>query len=118
SHVGFQHASLVLRNQTALEIQLVRQDNELEVVEINTGYYRLPQDRLTGSFSVVDNETLNRKLSPNILDRIEGQVSGLQFDRRSATGENAGSLGLRVRGVGTIESSEYPLIILDGFPYE
>ena len=118
SFLGFHTQSVVLTSERMLTVTLTADYRELEAVEISTGYYILPQERLTGSFSVVDNEAFNRKLSPNILDRLEGQVPGLQFDRRSASGEDAGTLGLRVRGVGTIESSEYPLIVVDGFPYE
>lgn len=96
------------------EIELRPLGNTLEEVEINTGFYQVPRERATGSFTHVDNETLNRVVGGNILQRLEGIASGVQFT--NANGTSPGDI--RVRGLATIESNEEPLIVVDNFPYD
>lgn len=90
-------------------------DGAIEEIEIlSTGFYQLPKERATGSFSHVNNELLNRSMGSNILQRLDGVVSGLQFV--SPNGTDAADI--RVRGLATINSDASPLVILDNFPYE
>src|SRR5690606_934800 len=51
----------------------------IEEVQVNTGYQRLPKERATGSFVFLDSALLARRVSTNILDRLEGVTSGLIF---------------------------------------
>lgn len=89
----------------------------LKSVEIvSTGYQRLPKERATGSFVLVDSAQLNRKVSTDIFSRLEGITSGLLFNR-SASGADFGNLNLSVRGRSTIYANDQPLIILDDFPF-
>lgn len=119
SHVGYATQRIAVNEQTALlDIQMSKMDNVLDVVEVSTGYYNVPLDRATGSFAHVDNALLNRNVSMDIIGRLEGVVPGLQFDRRSLTGEQGGGPELRIRGLATLESEASPLIVVDGFPYE
>ncbi|TJZ63010.1 SusC/RagA family TonB-linked outer membrane protein [Sphingobacterium olei] len=104
----------VARAQSDLKITLVADEKAIEVVEISTGYYRLPKERATGSFVHIDNTLLDRNPSPNILQRLEGVASGVQFVNAGGNSSN----DIRVRGLSTIESNAQPLIILDNFPYE
>src|SRR5690606_26383281 len=57
---------------------------------------------------------LNRSMGGNILQRLEGMVSGVQFVDPGVGSTSA----IRVRGLSTIESDETPLVVLDNFPYE
>ncbi|SEN42370.1 TonB-linked outer membrane protein, SusC/RagA family [bacterium A37T11] len=120
SFVGYVTSILFVKPGTQnIRISLVPESGELQVVEVNTGYYSVPKERATGSFTHIDNELLNRSVSTNLLERLEGVTNGLQFDRRSITGEGiSAEPELRVRGLSTIESNSRPLIIVDNFPYE
>lgn len=92
----------------------------LKGVVVSTGFYQVPQERATGSFAHIDNELLNRSVSTNVLDRLEGVTPSLLFDRRSISGENLTESRpeLKLRGIATIESDDSPLIVLNNFPYE
>jgi TonB-linked SusC/RagA family outer membrane protein len=94
--------------------------NSLKEIEINTGYYQISPERATGSFTHLDNTLINRNVSTNILDRLEGVANGLNFDRRHLSVNNTVQTRPRIeiRGLSTIESNKDPLIILDNFPYE
>lgn len=115
SHVGYITACVPVEGTVQeLKIYLEADPAVLQEVVVNTGYYKLPRERVTGSFEHVDNKLLNRSVGPNILSRLEGIASGVQFVNPNGTS----SSDIRVRGLSTIESDETPLIVLDNFPYE
>ncbi|SEN01238.1 TonB-linked outer membrane protein, SusC/RagA family [bacterium A37T11] len=89
-----------------------------EVVIVNTGYQTLPKERATGSFSFVDNITLNRTVGPDILSRLKGVTSGLLFDPNTSSLSGDGTLGINIRGRSTIYSNADPIIVLDNFIYD
>jgi len=84
-------------------------------VTVQTGFQSIPRERATGSFAVLDNELVNRRVSSNILDRLEGVTPGVIF------GKNSGEDRINIRGRSTLEAlnnQAAPLIVLDNFPYE
>ena len=119
-HVAYQSKEYLLSKQINQTVYLLPIEGDIEEIEvINTGYFSAPKERLSGSFTHIDNKLLNRSPSPNLLDRLEGISNGLQFDRGGLSGEDTeGSPLLRVRGASTIISDARPLIIVDNFPYE
>lgn len=100
-------------SQSFIEVGMRRAEQQMEIVEIQTGYYSLPRERATGSFVHINNVDLNRISSSNVLERLDGVVPGVQFV--TPGGRTGGDI--RVRGLATIESEDAPLIILDNFPY-
>ncbi len=80
----------------------------------NTGYQVINKNH-PGSFDVVDNELFNRRVSTNILERIENITPGVLFDKSEMlTAENR----FLIRGRNSIFSNVAPLIVLDNFPYD
>jgi TonB-linked SusC/RagA family outer membrane protein len=114
SHLGFRPLEIRARRDLG-EIKLMEFSGQLNEVEIvSTGYQHIPKERATGSFVLVDSTLLNRRVSTNILDRLDGVTSGLIFNRNK-TGNTP---DISVRGRSTIASDANPLIILDNFPYD
>lgn len=93
-----------------------REFNLKSVEIVSTGYQRIPKERATGSFVLVDSAQLNRKVSTDIFSRLEGITSGLLFNR-STSASDLGALNLSIRGRSTIYANDQPLIILDDFPF-
>lgn len=117
SYIGMHthRMELVLPLQQPLRIQLEPQALELGAVEIvSTGYQSLPKERATGSFVFLDSQLVQRKVSANILDRLEDVTSGLIFNR----GPQAAGDPITIRGRSTIYANSSPLIIVDNFPYD
>lgn len=120
-HIGYKVKRVAISPSTSspLLIQLDADDNTLEEVVINTGYYRAPRERATGSFTHIDNQLISRSVSQNILDRLEGVTHSMLFDRRNLIEEDVeGEPEIRIRGITTIEGNSAPLIIVDNFPFE
>lgn len=119
SFIGYESKTVKVESPYNQIVYLNTLYQDLEEVTINTGYYQLPKERATGSFSFVDEQTFNRNASPDIIDRLEGVVPGLVFDKRNVAAESiSSSTKLRIRGESSIYSSTEPLIVLDDFPYE
>ncbi|HXB09754.1 MAG TPA: SusC/RagA family TonB-linked outer membrane protein [Puia sp.] len=98
-----------------LTIQLHSRAGTLEAVVVHTGYQDQRKLNTTGSFDQVDNDLLNRRVAPNILDHIDGVTSGVIFNKNLGSAPNQSSIS--VRGRSTIFGNPNPLIVVDNFPY-
>ncbi|WP_367915791.1 SusC/RagA family TonB-linked outer membrane protein [Leadbetterella sp. DM7] len=114
THVGYERVYWPLNGDPKVffEIRLKSGHLELDEVVISTGYQQIPRERMTGSFSQVDRELFNRRVSPDILARLEDVVPGLIFNRRH------GANNISIRGRNTISGDGQPLIVVDNFPFE
>lgn len=98
-----------------LTIEMHSRAGTLEAVVVHTGYQDQRKLHTTGSFDEVDNDLLNRRVAPNILDHIDGVTSGVLFNKNVATNLNQPTIS--VRGQSTIFGNSNPLVVVDNFPY-
>ncbi|MET0394432.1 MAG: carboxypeptidase-like regulatory domain-containing protein, partial [Chitinophagaceae bacterium] len=85
-------------------------------IQVSTGYQVIPKERATGSFTFIDNKLFNRRVSMNVLDRLDGVASGLLFNRNKKAAANEAQI--TIRGRSTIFGQPDPLIVIDNFPYD
>ena len=115
SFIGYASVEVVISNQSALDIQMTEDIATLsEVTIVSTGYQQVPKERATGSFVQLDQQLVNRRVSTDILSRLEDVTSGLIFNRNVAGKTN----DISIRGTSTIFSNTHPLIVIDNFPYD
>ncbi|PZR31433.1 MAG: SusC/RagA family TonB-linked outer membrane protein, partial [Azospira oryzae] len=115
SFIGYAAMEIPIGNQTRLDIKLVEDIATLnEVVIISTGYQSLPKERATGAFVQVDNSLVNRRVSTDIMSRLEDVTSGLIFNRNVPGKTN----DISIRGQSTLFANTKPLIVIDNFPYD
>lgn len=75
-----------------------------------TGYQTLKREDVTGSFQTLSSKDLDKRYVSSLRGRLAGLVPGLvDYD-------NGVSSGLVIRGVGTLNASTSPLIVVDGLP--
>src|SRR5690606_30652836 len=62
-----------LANRPEINVTLRFIYSELQEVDVslNTGYQNIPKERATGSFVQIDHEMLNRRVSTDIISRLE-----------------------------------------------
>ncbi len=131
SFVGYktQQVDLGKNASNTLNIILRSVPSELqEVAIVSTGYQSLPKVRATGSYDLIDNSLIDRSVTTNILDRINGIASGVLFNNSFAfnsifTGasSNVRLTGITVRGTSTLNPVNVgtdPLIVMDNFPFD
>ncbi|HEY0676659.1 MAG TPA: SusC/RagA family TonB-linked outer membrane protein [Chitinophagaceae bacterium] len=115
THVSLESYEMKIgEDQKEITVSLRTKVSQLsDVTVVNTGYQELPKERVTGSFSKMDNETFNFKVGADILSRLDGLVNGVYFDSR-----NKDNIKIQIRGLYTLdESMAKPLIVVDNFPY-
>lgn len=118
SYVGFKDTIFRIEKGmmgSVLKIYLSPLDNRMDEVIVSTGFQKIPKDRATGSFDLIDNKLFNRQVSTDVISRLEGIASSLLFDHRENVGDGA---SFSIRGLSTIYSNTKPLIVLNDFPYE
>jgi TonB-linked SusC/RagA family outer membrane protein len=119
THVSMEVFELKVSGKTELVINLKTKVAALGDVQIvaNTGYQTVKPNETNGSFSVIDNKTLNQQVGTNILKRLEGVTQGVLFDSKPlANTQRKGNI--TIRGFSSINGPMDPLIILDGFIYD
>ncbi|MBD1430168.1 hypothetical protein [Sphingobacterium litopenaei] len=74
----------IISAEDTLQIELQQLHQYIDEVVVSTGYYNIPKERATGSFTHVGNKLIQREPSTNILDRLEGVANGVNFIRGTA----------------------------------
>lgn len=116
SITGYQTVRIPVTTATTLTILLSPITAELESVVVATGYQSIPVERTTGSFTALNSSLLQRRVSTNIIDRLDGVASGLLFNRNKTP--NANESSILIRGRSTLFASPEPLVVVDNFPYD
>ncbi|MEJ8818555.1 SusC/RagA family TonB-linked outer membrane protein [Lacibacter sp. H407] len=112
SAVGYFSKETPNNERGLLTVRLQKKPNELSEVIVSSGFQKLPKERATGSFEIINAELINRRVSTNLLERLEG-VSSVYFDNRRGAAEP-----LTIRGRSTFLGNAAPMIIVDNVPYE
>src|SRR5690606_1477314 len=115
SFIGYTTAEVDVGSRTVIDIRLEADVTTLrEVTIMSTGYQELPRERVTGSFTHVDQDLFNRTVGTDFISRLENVTNGLVFNRN---GEGR-SIDISIRGMSTINSNTQPLIVVDNFPFD
>lgn len=123
SYVGYEELQHVVKSKTgSLYFSLKQAVNKLNDVEVvSTGYQTLPRERATGSFGIVTAKDLVKIPSTSILERLMGQVAGVDISTATVAGKTR-SGSIQIRGLSTIPGytteskvSMDPLLVVDGF---
>lgn len=117
TYIGYTTVHAIINKNTLFPLRVHLQNGtgpQLDSVTVyNTGYQALSKERATGSFTSVDNKTLNLQIGSDILNRLESVTSSVAFNKKNNTAPS-----ISVRGLSTINGPTAPLIILDNFPFE
>lgn len=115
SGIGFktmQSALLAGASSATADVTMVKDELNLDEV-IVTGTSVGTTRRQIGSYiSTVKAEDLTKGATSNILAALQGKTAGAQITQNS--GDPAGGISVRLRGISSISSSSEPLYIVDG----
>ena len=111
SFVGFETQEISVGNKTTIDVQLKTDSKVLsEVVVI--GYGTVKKSDLTGAVATIKAEQLMDKPVPNVSQALQGKIAGVEVSVNSNAPGAAAKV--RVRGLGSINSSLDPLYVVDG----
>lgn len=113
SYIGYETQNVSI----ASDMKVVMKDNNVldEAVVIGYGSAR-KIGTVVGSVSKVDGEKISAMPTANIADAMQGQVAGLQVFNNTGDVGDLNSTSFYIRGVGSLEASNEPLVVVDGTP--
>lgn len=114
SFIGYETATVDVGNATDLKIVLTESSTLDEVVVV--GYGTVKKSDLTGAVSSLKAEQLNPGANVSVDQMMQGRAAGVQITQSSS--EPGGGLSIRVRGSSSINASNEPLYVIDGFPID
>ena len=115
SYQGFRSQEIKIGAQREINVSLQTDVNELDEVVI-IGYGNTTKKDLTGSVVTIKSKDLEAVRSPTADEFLQGRVSGLLLTQTS--GQPGGATSVRIRGSGSINASNEPLYVIDGFPVD
>ena len=110
SYIGFK--TVTVNAAPNLNITMEEDNATLEELVV-TGYTAQRKADLTGSVAVVSTDDLKTSPDPDPMRALQGRVPGMTI---TGNGSPIGTGTVRIRGVGSINSSQDPLFIIDGVP--
>ncbi|MDR6760306.1 TonB-linked SusC/RagA family outer membrane protein [Flavobacterium sp. 2755] len=113
SYVGYDTKEVAIAGQTTIKVSLVPSSKSLNEVVI-VGYGTQKKKNVLGAISSVKSDALVLSSAPSVLTALQGKVAGLQIVQNSA--QPGGGFNIQIRGAGSINASNDPLVVIDGFP--
>ena len=115
SFVGMTMQEIAFTGQTTIDAAM--QSDAVDVGEVMVvAYGTAKKESFTGSAEVVSAEKLEKRVAANVTKAIDGQIAGVQAT--SGSGQPGSGASIRIRGFGSINSSNAPLYVVDGVPYD
>ncbi|MCW2263749.1 MULTISPECIES: SusC/RagA family TonB-linked outer membrane protein [Sphingobacterium] len=122
--VGYKPLELDYTSGVSLHVQLYASENQLDEVEVvSTGFQKIPKERATGSFEFVDNKLLNKRVGPNIIDRLENASVSTMFSKDGQFTDrfryvDVPQYQFNIRGNTKMSGKAGMTIVLDNIVYE
>ena len=111
SSIGYAKQEIPVGNRAELNVSMQADDRSLDEVVV-VGYGTVRKSDLTGSVAAIKGEKLLDRQATNVAQALQGRIPGVDV------GVNSSAPGyqprVRIRGVGSINSSLDPLYVVDG----
>jgi TonB-linked SusC/RagA family outer membrane protein len=116
SSIGYarqlQQVSLEGQETITLDITLVEDITQLDEVLVVGSTLRSNKRELGNNISSVSTKSLENSGSSNLFSALQGKVPGAQITQNS--GDPAGGITIRLRGVKSLQGNSDPLYVIDG----
>ncbi len=110
SYLGYMETNIPIGNQTTINVALEESMEGLDEVVI-VGYGTQKKSDVTGAISSVKSEELNKVVTTNPVDALQGRVAGVTVT--SSSGSPGAAADITIRGIGSFGNNQ-PLYIVDG----
>ena len=114
-YIGYRSQEIdVYDDSEPIEIQLTEEVNTLSEVVI-VGYGTQKQTQITGSVTSIKSDIISQAKTPTLDGALSGQVAGLNVT--ASSGQPGADSQIRIRGGNSVNASNEPLYVIDGFIY-
>lgn len=112
SYMGFLPEEVAVANKSVIDVVLIEDVQSLgEVVVV--GYGQVKKSDVTGSISSISSEELLERPVSSIDMALQGKAAGVQISTTS--GMPGSGASIRIRGHGSLGTSNAPLWVVDGY---
>lgn len=115
SFIGYLTQEILVNNLTVINITMQPDVKSLQEIVV-IGYGTVNKSDLTGSVSSLKPSDLNPGANASVDQMMLGRAAGVQISQASS--EPGGGLSVRIRGASSINASNEPLYVIDGFPID
>lgn len=115
SFVGFKSFEQAVQNRSTINVQLSEDIAGLDEVMV-VAFGTVKKSTYTGSAAVIGEETFSNRPVTEVTQALTGTTPGLMVG--TSNGQPGSEPTLRIRGIGSFNAGNSPLIILDGMPYD
>ena len=113
SFIGLETQEVAIKPN--VQVTLASDSQALDEVMV-VAYGTAKKSSFTGSAGTMNSDKIAARSVSNITNAMSGQVAGVQMT--SNNGQPGESAKIRIRGVGSMSSSNDPLYVVDGVPYD
>ena len=115
SYIGYQQQIIRVKGDDGdLVVALHEENQHLDEVVV-VGYGTQKRTQLTGSVTKVKADVFSQSQAPTLDGALSGQVAGLNVT--ASSGQPGADSHIRIRGGNSINASNEPLYVIDGFIY-
>jgi TonB-linked SusC/RagA family outer membrane protein len=115
SMIGYVSQEVKITQRSTVNITLKPQVDDLNAV-IVVAYGTSKKSSFTGSAATIGEEVFKNRPVTEISQALTGTTPGLQVG--TSNGQPGSEPTLRIRGIGSFNAGNSPLIVLDGMPYD
>jgi len=116
SYIGYQSVEEQIGNRSEINVVMEEDSQNLEEVIITAYGGTVDKGNFTGSAVALKGDQIANRPINNVVNAIEGQAPGVITT--SASGQPGSTPDVRIRGIGSVNSSSSPLYVVDGVPYD
>lgn len=113
SYIGYITVEQIPGSRTVIDVNLNTDQYALDEIVV-IGYGTAKKRNVLGAVTRVNNEELTRLPVSGVEQALQGRAAGVQVTQN--TGAPGEGVSVRIRGAGSINSSNDPLYIVDGMP--
>jgi TonB-linked SusC/RagA family outer membrane protein len=115
SCIGYTTQEIAIGGRSAIDVFLAPEATNLDEVMI-VAYGTAKKSTFTGSAAVVNEESFKMRPLTDITQALAATTPGVQIG--TSNGQPGSEPTIRIRGIGSFNAGNAPLIILDGMPYD
>ncbi|MBS1542896.1 MAG: TonB-dependent receptor [Bacteroidetes bacterium] len=113
SFVGFATQEIAIGSRSVVDVALEVDAKQLSEV-IVTGYGTQEKRKMTTAIASVSGSAISSLATPSFVDQLGGRAAGVQVT--IPTGIIGQAPTINIRGVNSISSGTFPLVVVDGVP--
>ena len=111
SYVGYEDQEIRVGTLTNIAVTLLESTQILEELVV-IGYGSVKKNDLTGSVAVVTADNLTKSPTSTFDKALQGKAAGVMVTQ--STGKPGEGISIRVRGIGSINTTPDPIYVVDG----